>query len=363
MLGRAPAGAPAPVEAFATTARTSSSADTLDELVAGMNELTAEPLLDLAELARQIVARDRELDNSFSKDAQVMAIRNARRYLGDRIVRTASPHKLLDPAAGPLIAVRLQHPDPQDARRHADGPVGGCVGPDGRAACPGLYAAGEVGRFRRRRGARLPVAGGHVPRRVPVLRPPGGPGHRPGDRGLPPAACAGTRPETVDRAVARAVNRAAGTVPAMTGLQPEFWVDRPVAAVGFYTEAFGATVLHQVGEGEDIVAQLAVGDAAFWVSAADPDAKRFDPAALGGGTGRTLLVVDDPDGVFARALAAGAVAAAPVSDEHGWRLGRIIDPFGHEGRSASRSASGRRLSGCRQLHGRRLHGRRRPPCP
>ena len=116
----------------------------------------------------------------------------------------------------------------------------------------------------------------------------------------------------------------------MTGLQPEFWVDRPTAAVGFYTEAFGATVLHQVGDGEDIVAQLAVDDAAFWVSAADPDAKRFNPAALGGGTGRTLLVVDDPDGVFARALAAGAVSAAPVADEHGWRLGRIIDPFGHE---------------------------------
>jgi PhnB protein len=89
-------------------------------------------------------------------------------------------------------------------------------------------------------------------------------------------------------------------------------------------------VLHQAGDGEDIVAQLTVDDAAFWVSAADPGAKRFNPAALGGGTGRTLLVIDDPDGVFARALAAGAVAAAPVADEHGWRLGRIIDPFGHE---------------------------------
>ena len=116
----------------------------------------------------------------------------------------------------------------------------------------------------------------------------------------------------------------------MTSIQPELWVDRGASAVAFYRSAFGATVLHQVGEGEDIVAQLAVDDAAFWVSAADPDAKRFDPAALGGGTGRTLLVVDDPDGVFARTLAAGAVAAAPVADEHGWRLGRIIDPFGHE---------------------------------
>jgi PhnB protein len=116
----------------------------------------------------------------------------------------------------------------------------------------------------------------------------------------------------------------------MTGIQPELWVDRVEAAIDFYAEAFGAVVLHQAGDGEDIVAQLAVGDAAFWISPADPGAKRFNPAALGGGTGRFLLVVDDPQGVFARALAAGAVAVAPVSDEHGWRLGRIKDPFGHE---------------------------------
>ena len=116
----------------------------------------------------------------------------------------------------------------------------------------------------------------------------------------------------------------------MTGIQPELWVDRPGAAVLFYQEAFGATVLHQVGDGEDIVAQLAVGDAAFWVSSMNPEAKRFSPAALGGGTGRTLLVADEPDGVFARAIAAGAIEVAPVADEHGWRLGRLTDPFGHE---------------------------------
>jgi PhnB protein len=119
-------------------------------------------------------------------------------------------------------------------------------------------------------------------------------------------------------------------VAGVTGIQPELWVDRTQAAVDFYTEAFGATVLHQVGDGDDIVAQLAVDDAAFWVSAASPEAKRFSPAGLGGGTGRMLLVVEDPDGSFARALAAGAVAVAPVADEHGWRLGRIVDPFGHE---------------------------------
>ena len=116
----------------------------------------------------------------------------------------------------------------------------------------------------------------------------------------------------------------------MTGIQPELWVDRAVAAVAFYQEAFGASVLHLVGEGDDIVAQLAIGDAAFWVSSASPDANRFSPAALGGGTGRTLLVTDDPDEMFDRAVAAGAWAVAEMADEHGWRLGRIMDPFGHE---------------------------------
>jgi PhnB protein len=117
---------------------------------------------------------------------------------------------------------------------------------------------------------------------------------------------------------------------AVTGIQPELWIDRAGTAVAFYQAAFGATVLHRVGEGDDIVAQLAVDGAAFWVSAADHNRKRFSPAAIDGATGRTLLVVDDPDVVFARAVNAGASPLAPVSDEHGWRLGRIIDPFGHE---------------------------------
>ena len=118
--------------------------------------------------------------------------------------------------------------------------------------------------------------------------------------------------------------------PGVTDIQPELWVDRAGAAVAFYAAAFGATVLHQVGEGDDIVAQLAVDGAAFWVTAADRGRKPFSPQAIGGATGRTLLVVGDPDAVFARAVGAGASPEAPVADEHGWRLGRIIDPFGHE---------------------------------
>jgi PhnB protein len=116
----------------------------------------------------------------------------------------------------------------------------------------------------------------------------------------------------------------------MTGIQPELWVERAAAAVAFYEAAFGARVLHRVGDGDEIVAQLAVGDAAFWVSSGGADGPRFSPEAIGGATGRTLLVTDDPDAMFAQAVAAGATTASAMADEHGWRLGRIIDPFGHE---------------------------------
>ena len=116
----------------------------------------------------------------------------------------------------------------------------------------------------------------------------------------------------------------------MTAIQPQLWVGPAGAALAFYAAAFGATVVHRVGDGDDIVAQLAVGDAAFWVASASSDAGRFNPTAIGGTTSRTLLVVGDPDAIHAQALAAGATATSPVDDEHGWRLGRIVDPFGHE---------------------------------
>jgi PhnB protein len=116
----------------------------------------------------------------------------------------------------------------------------------------------------------------------------------------------------------------------VTDIQPELWVDHASAAVEFYETAFGATVLHRVGQGDDIVVQLAVGDAAFWLSAAAPEMGRLSPQSGGGSTGRTLLVVDDPDSVLRRAVDGGAREIAAVSDEHGWRLGRIVDPFGHE---------------------------------
>jgi PhnB protein len=116
----------------------------------------------------------------------------------------------------------------------------------------------------------------------------------------------------------------------MPSIQPELWVDGASRAVAFYEAAFGASVMHSVGEGDDIVAQLGVGEAAFWVSATSSSMKRFSPIAVGGTTSRTLLEVEDPERVMAQAVAAGATEAAAVHDEHGWRLGRIVDPFGHE---------------------------------
>jgi PhnB protein len=116
----------------------------------------------------------------------------------------------------------------------------------------------------------------------------------------------------------------------VTSIEPELWVDRAAAAVSFYEAAFGAATLLRVGDGEDIVARLAVGDARFWVAAADSSMGRFSPEAIAGRTSRTLLVVDDPDAVVARAVGAGATEASPVVEEHGWRLGRIVDPHGHE---------------------------------
>jgi PhnB protein len=116
----------------------------------------------------------------------------------------------------------------------------------------------------------------------------------------------------------------------VTSIQPELWVDRAAQAVAFYQAAFGAAVLHQVGAGEDVVAQLAIGDAAFWVGTAGSTGQRLHPKALGGATGRTLLVTDNPDAVFHQAVTAGAIPTAPPGNEHGWRLARITDPFGHQ---------------------------------
>ena len=115
-----------------------------------------------------------------------------------------------------------------------------------------------------------------------------------------------------------------------TTFQPELCIDGADAAVTFYEAAFGAAVLHRAGEGSELVVQLAVGDAAFWVGEADPRAMRLSPAIINGVTSRTLLVVDDPDRLQRRAISAGATETSPMQEEHGWLLGRIVDPFGHQ---------------------------------
>ncbi len=116
----------------------------------------------------------------------------------------------------------------------------------------------------------------------------------------------------------------------MTSIQPELWVDNPREAVDFYRAAFGATTLHIAGAGEEIVAQLAVGECAFWVAASSAAMKRLSPRSIDGTTSRTLLVVDDPGALLHQAVAAGATETSPVAHEHGWLIGRIVDPFGHE---------------------------------
>ncbi|MGO9898772.1 MAG: VOC family protein [Solirubrobacteraceae bacterium] len=104
----------------------------------------------------------------------------------------------------------------------------------------------------------------------------------------------------------------------MTSIQPELWVDRASAAVAFYEAAFGAKVVHRVGEGD------------VWVTAASSSMRRFSPNAIDGTTSRTLLVVENPEQVVAQTVAADAKEASAVEDQHGWRLGRIVDPFGQE---------------------------------
>jgi uncharacterized protein len=138
--------APAPVEAFKAHGADFVVARSLEELVRGMNALTDEPLLDLATVEREITARDREIANPFTKDSQITYIHGARRYLGDRLIRTATPHRLLDPKAGPLIAVRLHILTRKTLGGLETDLSSRVLDADGQPV-PGLYAAGEVAGF------------------------------------------------------------------------------------------------------------------------------------------------------------------------------------------------------------------------
>jgi predicted oxidoreductase len=139
-------GVPGPVEAFKRRGADFVVAATLEELVAKMNKLTDEPLLDPAVLRRQIEARDLQIANPYSKDSQIQGIRNARRYIGDRLGRAAAPHRILDPQAGPLIGVKLHILTRKTLGGIQTDLDSRALGPDGRPV-DGLYAAGEVAGF------------------------------------------------------------------------------------------------------------------------------------------------------------------------------------------------------------------------
>ena len=146
LLGRLKAGAPAPIEAFKQHGEDFVVADTLPDLVAGMNKITDQPLIALDPLRRLLESRDREMGNDFSKDAQVTAIHSARTYRGDKLTRVASPHEILDPAAGPLIAVRLNILTRKTLGGLHTDLLGRVLDAAGEPV-PGLYAAGEVSGF------------------------------------------------------------------------------------------------------------------------------------------------------------------------------------------------------------------------
>ena len=115
-----------------------------------------------------------------------------------------------------------------------------------------------------------------------------------------------------------------------TTIAPMLSVRNGARAIEFYKAAFGAGELFRLdSESGAVVARLSVGAAEFWLADESPEHFNFSPESLGGGTARMVMVVDDPDAACERAVAAGARVVWPVANQHGWRLGRVVDPFGH----------------------------------
>jgi PhnB protein len=115
-----------------------------------------------------------------------------------------------------------------------------------------------------------------------------------------------------------------------TVISPMLSVRQGAKAVEFYKTAFGAKEVFRIdGDGGAVVARLSVEGAEFWVADESPQHSNFSPESLGGGTVRMVMVVENPDALFNRAVAAGATQVNPVHEDYGWRLGRIVDPFGH----------------------------------
>ena len=115
-----------------------------------------------------------------------------------------------------------------------------------------------------------------------------------------------------------------------TSIAPMLSVRRGSKAIEFYKAAFGATKLFRMDDDTGaVVARLSVEGAEFWVADESPEHFNFSPESLGGSSVRMVMIVDDPDASFARAVAAGATIVVPVENNYGWRLGRVVDPFGH----------------------------------
>jgi len=117
----------------------------------------------------------------------------------------------------------------------------------------------------------------------------------------------------------------------MPTLSPMLSVRRGAQAVAFYEAAFGATVIFRIDDDAsgEVVAQLSIAGAEFWVADESPQHQNFSPGTLNGSTTRMVLTVDDPQAVFDRAIAAGATEVWPVANRHGWLIGRVADPYGH----------------------------------
>jgi PhnB protein len=115
-----------------------------------------------------------------------------------------------------------------------------------------------------------------------------------------------------------------------TSIAPMLSVRRGAQAIEFYKAAFSAEVRYRIDNDKgEVVARLAIDGAEFWVADESPENANFSPETLRGGTVRMVLVVNDPDAAFARAIAAGATVVWAVTNEYGWRLGRLVDPYGH----------------------------------
>ena len=114
-----------------------------------------------------------------------------------------------------------------------------------------------------------------------------------------------------------------------TTIAPMLSVRNGVKALEFYKAAFGAEELFKIENGGSVVARLAVEGAEFWLADESPEHLNFSPETLGGGTVRMVMIVSDPDAAFERAVRAGAKVVVPVKNDYGWRLGRVVDPYGH----------------------------------